>query len=50
MRIPNPRDYMANWRTSDLPLAKKLQVAAKNNLIKAKNRTYCCGNYGEPGC
>ena len=40
----------SNWANSDLPLREKLRLLAKNNAIKAKNRSQCCGNHGEPGC
>ncbi len=41
---------ITNWTTYDGSTAKKLRLAAKNNLIKARNRSDCCGNHGEPGC
>jgi hypothetical protein len=50
MPRPNPRDYFANFSSSDLPLLEKLRLVAKNNAIKIKNGTSCCGNHGEPGC
>jgi hypothetical protein len=31
-----------------LPLLEKLRLVAKNNAIKIKNGTSCCGNHGEP--
>ena len=39
-----------NWDRSDLSLADKIRLTAKNQAIKARNRTGCCGNHGEPGC
>jgi hypothetical protein len=39
-----------NWRGSDLPYHEKVLLLAKNTLIKARNRSICCGNHGEPGC
>ena len=50
MPRPNPRDYFGNFSSSDLPLLEKLRLVAKNNAIKIKNGTSCCGNHGEPGC
>ena len=50
MPRPNPRDYFNNFSNSDLPLLEKLRLVAKNNAIKIKNGTSCCGNHGEPGC
>jgi hypothetical protein len=50
MPRPNLRDYFGNFSSSDLPLLEKLRLVAKNNAIKIKNGTSCCGNHGEPGC
>lgn len=50
MKKPRPDDYITNWKSSDLPFWEKLAVAARNNAIKIKNRSACCGNHGEPGC
>jgi len=50
MPRPHPRDYFNNFSNSDLPLLEKLRLVAKNNAIKIKNGTSCCGNHGEPGC
>jgi len=50
MRMPSPGDFMSNWSRSDLPLFEKLRLAARNNAIKIKNGSSCCGNHGEPGC
>ena len=47
---PHPRHIVGNWRNSDLPFLEKLALVAKNNAIKLKNRSDCCGNHGEPGC
>lgn len=50
MPKPDPRHYFGNFANSDLPLFEKLRLVAKNNAIKIKNGTSCCGNHGEPGC
>ena len=50
MARPSPWHFSNNWRSSDLPLLEKIAIAAKNNAIKLKNRSDCCGNHGEPGC
>ena len=47
---PHPRHVVGNWKRSNLPFLEKLAMAAKNNAIKLKNRSDCCGNHGEPGC
>ncbi|MEE8470774.1 MAG: hypothetical protein V3S51_05535 [Dehalococcoidia bacterium] len=33
-----------------MPLRRKSWLAMRNNWIKIKTRSNCCGNYGEPGC
>jgi len=50
MADPSPDAFRRNWTESDLPLLEKVRLTAKNNLIKLKNRSDCCGNHGEPGC
>ena len=47
---PHPRHVVNNWRASDLPLLEKLALFTKNNAIKLRNGSQCCGNHGEPGC
>ena len=47
---PSPDAFRRNWEDSDLPFIEKVLLAAKNNAIKIKNRSDCCGNHGEPGC
>ena len=49
-RTPSMGDSWKNFWGSDMPLAKRVRVAFRNNLIKARTRKNCCGNYGEPGC
>ena len=41
---------LRNFREYDAPLATKLQLLVRNNLIKARSRQSCCGNHGQPGC
>jgi hypothetical protein len=50
MARPTVGGFFSNWSSSDLPILEKLRVAARNNAIKVKNRSDCCGNHGEPGC
>lgn len=50
MARPNPRDFVQNWTRSTLPMHKKVAQAMKNNAIKLKNGSNCCGNHGEVGC
>lgn len=49
-RRPSPNQYLANWRDSELPLAKKVGAALRNQTIKVRKRSHCCGHPGEPGC
>lgn len=41
---------MTNWREYDAGRLTKLRLAARNNWLKLRNRSSCCGNHGEPGC
>ena len=33
-----------------MPIGRKLKLFVRNNLIKVRTVSDCCGNYGEPGC
>jgi hypothetical protein len=50
MPRPNLRDLFTNWMHSDLPSREKLRMAVRNNLIKLRTGSNCCGHPGEPGC
>ncbi len=50
MPRPSPGAFAQNWRTSNASFGEKLRMLAKNTAIKAKNRSDCCGNFGEVGC
>lgn len=50
MDLPNPVDLLRNWRDSDLPVTRKVRLVVRNNLVKARTRSACCGHPGEPGC
>jgi len=39
-----------NFRDYDAPFATKVRMAIANNLKKARTRSSCCGNHGQPGC
>lgn len=47
---PNLGDVFSNFRDYDAPFATKVRMALRNNLKKARTRSDCCGNLGEPGC
>src|SRR6266511_2589860 len=42
--------FLANFSTYDAPLPTKIHVALANSWKKARTRSACCGNYGQPGC
>jgi hypothetical protein len=46
---PDPRASLTNLRRP-MPLRQKLRLIARNNWIKIRTRSDCCGNHGEPGC
>jgi hypothetical protein len=46
----NPRSTWKNFRDSDAPLPRRLQMVWVNYLRRFQLRQSCCGNYGEPGC
>lgn len=50
MARPNFGDFFANWRRSDLSVGDKMRQAVKNNSIKFRAGSPCCGNHGEVGC
>jgi hypothetical protein len=33
-----------------MPLSRKVMLVVRNNWIKVRTRSSCCGNHGEPGC
>jgi hypothetical protein len=41
---------LQNFRDYDAPFAIKVRMAIANNLKKARTRSGCCGNHGQPGC
>lgn len=49
-RRPSFRASMRNFWRSDRPFAERVRLAMRNNAIKARTRSDCCGNHGEPGC
>jgi hypothetical protein len=38
------------WHESDEPFLTKSRMSIKNQYIKLRTLSDCCGNYGEPGC
>ena len=44
------RQSWENFRAYDAPFATKVRMVLSNNLKKARTRSSCCGNHGQPGC
>ena len=44
------RTTYLNFRNYDAPLSIKWRLVWRNNWIKARTLSLCCGNLGEPGC
>lgn len=44
-----PQESLENLR-QPMPLDRKLYLFVRNNWIKIRTRSSCCGNHGEPGC
>ena len=43
------RDTVANLR-QPMPLRRKIRLFLRNNWIKLRTASPCCGHLGEPGC
>ncbi|MGH2735190.1 MAG: hypothetical protein ACRDKZ_06405 [Actinomycetota bacterium] len=50
MRRPSIRSFFNNFNEYDAPFATKVQLAIRNNSIKIRRGSACCGHHGEPGC
>jgi hypothetical protein len=50
MSEPSMRQSWENFRNYDAPFATKVRLVLANNLKKARTRSSCCGNLGQPGC
>ncbi len=48
-RHGTPQESLKNLR-QPMPLGKKLRLLLRNNCIKLRTGSTCCGNHGEPGC
>jgi hypothetical protein len=47
--MPAPRAFITNLRVP-MPLGRKLRLLFRNNWIKIRTGSTCCGHPGEPGC
>lgn len=46
---PSLSDTLENLR-QPMPLDRKIHLFLRNNWIKLRTGSPCCGNHGEPGC
>jgi hypothetical protein len=46
---PQPSAFLRNLR-QPMPLGRKIRLVVRNNAIKFKTASTCCGHPGEPGC
>lgn len=46
---PSITSFFTNLQ-APLPLRRKVRLLLRNNWIKIKTRSNCCGHPGEPGC
>ena len=49
MARPTLKAFFTNMQ-APMPLTRKLWLVARNNWIKIRTGSSCCGNFGEPGC
>jgi hypothetical protein len=47
---PSLGAFVTNFHDYEAPLATKIRMAMRNNLIKWRTHSSCCGHPGEPGC
>ena len=48
-RRGTPKETLKNLR-QPMALGRKMQLFLRNNLMKIRAGSTCCGHYGEPGC
>lgn len=48
-RRPSVSALFTNMRVP-MPWHRKLRLLVRNNWIKIRTGSACCGHYGEPGC
>jgi hypothetical protein len=49
-RRGTPNAALRNFLDSDIPLARRIVVTARNAWLRVALRQACCGHDGEPGC
>lgn len=50
MSRPSFRHFVKNFVDAEHAYAERVRLTVKNNLIKMRTGSNCCGNHGEPGC
>ncbi|HZK48066.1 MAG TPA: hypothetical protein VFD74_00470, partial [Thermoleophilia bacterium] len=45
----DPRDFVTNLH-APMPFSRKVYLVLRNNWIKIRTGSTCCGHPGEPGC
>jgi len=48
--LPRMRRTLVSLRDYDASTATTLRLFARNNWLKLRHWSLCCGNTGEPGC
>ncbi|MGB5932609.1 MAG: hypothetical protein WBH57_06050 [Anaerolineae bacterium] len=46
---PSIASFFTNLQ-APMPLGRKVRLLLRNNWIKIRRQSNCCGHYGEPGC
>jgi len=47
---PSIQAVFSNWNRSEEPFLFKLGMVLRNNWIKLRRGSSCCGHHGEVGC
>lgn len=47
---PSIQAVFSNWHRSEEPFLVKLGMVFRNNWIKIRRGSSCCGHHGEVGC
>lgn len=47
---PSLQAIFSNWQRSDAPFLVKVGMVFRNNWIKIRRGSSCCGHHGEVGC
>jgi hypothetical protein len=47
---PSAKAVFTNFRDYDAPFFTKVGLFFRNNFVKLRSHSNCCGNHGQPGC